>query len=70
MKSCLTEPEFAERIIELDLVGPRSRQGQPGWNLFAARGLGPEAAERRVEAIVDSFASALQWGERTTVRSR
>jgi hypothetical protein len=64
VKSCLTEPEFAERIIELDLVGPRSRQGQPGWNLFAAKDLSPEAAERRVEAIVDSFASALQWGER------
>jgi len=64
VKSCLTEAQFAERVIELDLVGPRSRQGQPGWNLFAARGLGPEAAERRVEAIVDSFASALGWGER------
>jgi hypothetical protein len=64
IKSCLTEGEFAERVIELDLVGPRSREGQPGWNLFAARGLDPEAAERRVEAIVDSFASALQWGER------
>ena len=64
IKSCLTEPQFAERIIELDLVGPRSREGQPGWNLFAARGLDPAAAERRVEAIVDSFASALQWGER------
>ncbi len=64
VKSCLTGPEFAERIVELDLVGPRSRQGQPGWNLFAARGLSPEEAERRVEAIVDSFASALQWGER------
>ncbi len=64
IKSCLTETEFAERVIELDLVGPRSREGQPGWNLFAARGLDPEAAERRVEAIVDSFASALQWGER------
>ena len=59
IKSCLTEPQFAERVIELDLVGPRSRQGQPGWNLFAARGLDQEAAERRVEAIVDSFASAL-----------
>jgi hypothetical protein len=64
IKSCLTEPQFAERVIELDLVGPRSREGQPGWNLLAARGLDPEAAERRVEAIVDSFASALQWGER------
>jgi hypothetical protein len=64
VKSCLTEPELAERVMEVDLVGPRSRGGQPGWNLFAARGLDPEAAERRVEAIVDSFASALQWGER------
>jgi hypothetical protein len=64
VKACLTEPELAERVIELDLVGPRSRDGQPGWNLFAARSLDAEAAERRVEAIVDSFASALQWGER------
>jgi hypothetical protein len=64
VKACLTEPEMATRIIELDLVGPRSRDGQLGWNLFAARGLDPEAAERRVEAIIDSFASALQWGER------
>jgi len=64
VKSCLTEPELAERVFELDLVGPRSREGQPGWNLFAARGLTPDAAERRVEAIVDSFASALKWGER------
>jgi hypothetical protein len=64
IKSCLTEPRFAERVIELDLVGQRSHEGQPGWNLFAARGLDRQAAERRVEAIVDSFASALQWGER------
>jgi hypothetical protein len=64
MKACLTEPEFARRIIEVDLVGERSRDGQPGWNLFACRGLDASAAERRVEAIVDSFASALQWGER------
>lgn len=64
IKSCLTEQEFAQRIIEVDLVGERSRDGQPGWNLFACRGLDASAAERRVEAIVDSFASALQWGER------
>jgi hypothetical protein len=64
IKSCLTEPEHAQRIIELDLVGERSREGQPGWNLLAARGLTDDARERRVEAIVDSFASALQWGER------
>jgi hypothetical protein len=64
IKSCLTEPEHAARIIELDLVGARSRDGQPGWNLLAARGLSDDERERRVEAIVDSFASALQWGER------
>ena len=64
IKSCLTEPRLAERIIELDLVGTRSREGQPGWNLLAARGLSDDGRERRVEAIVDSFASALQWGER------
>lgn len=64
IKSCLTEPEHARRIIELDLVGTRSREGQPGWNLLAARDLTDDARERRVEAIVDSFASALQWGER------
>jgi hypothetical protein len=64
LKSCLTEEGLAERVFELDLVGPRSRSGQPGWNLFAARNLDLEAAERRVDAIVDSFASALQWSER------
>jgi hypothetical protein len=64
VKSCLTEEQHARRVVELDLVGARSREGQPGWNLFAARGLSAEAAESRVEAIVDSFASALQWGER------
>lgn len=65
IKSCLSDEEgLAERVIELDLVGTRSREGQPGWNLLAARGLDAEAGERRVEAIVDSFASALQWGER------
>jgi hypothetical protein len=64
VKSCLTEKQYARRIVELDLVGPRSREGQPGWNLLAAKGLSAELAEGRVEAIVDSFASALGWGER------
>jgi hypothetical protein len=64
IKSCLADEGLAERVIELDLVGARSREGQPGWNLLAARDLDHEARERRVEAIVDSFASALQWGER------
>jgi hypothetical protein len=64
IKTCLTDPGLAERVVELDLVGPRSRDGQPGWNFLAARDLSDDARERRVEAIVDSFASALGWGER------
>ena len=44
--------------------GERSREGQPGWNLFAAGALTRAPPSDRVEAIVDCFASALQWGER------
>ncbi len=64
IKSCLTEKELAERVVELDLTGPRSHEGQPGWNLLAVHGLSSEDRERRVEAIVDAFSSALGWGER------
>jgi hypothetical protein len=64
IKSCLTENALAERVMELDLTGPRSREGQPGWNLLAVHDLSAEDRERRVEAIVDAFASALGWGER------
>ena len=63
IKSCLTDEGLAERVIELDLVGPHSREGQPGWNLLAAQDLDHEAREHTVEAIVDAFASALQWTE-------
>ena len=45
VKSCLTEPEFAERVIELDLVGQRSRQGQPGLEPVCCQG--PRAGGRR-----------------------
>jgi hypothetical protein len=34
VKACLTEEQYARRVIELDLVGTRSRGGQPGWNLL------------------------------------
>ena len=54
IKSCLTEPELAARVIELDLVGARSREGQPGWNLLAARGLSGEqrsAGSRRSSTL-------------------
>lgn len=54
----------AERIVRIDL-GPGSASAQPGWNLFELGG-SAEESEARVEAIVDAFASALEWGERST----
>jgi hypothetical protein len=64
IKSCLTDHGLAERVLELDLTGPRSHEGQPGWNLLAVKGLSAERREQRVEAVVDAFASALGWSER------
>jgi len=64
IKSCLTEQGLAERVLELDLTGPRAHEGQPGWNLLAVKGFSAERREQRVEAVVDAFASALGWNER------
>jgi hypothetical protein len=62
----LTDPEVAQRVVEIDLGPGRSEVAQPGWNLFELRGSSPEESEARVEAVVDAFASALGWGERST----
>jgi hypothetical protein len=53
-----------ERVVRIDL-GPGGCAEQPGWNLFELGGTAEES-EARVEAIVDAFASALEWGERST----
>ena len=53
-----------ERIVRIDL-GPGGSAAQPGWNLFELGGSATES-EAKVEAIVDAFASALEWGERST----
>jgi hypothetical protein len=55
----------AERIVRIDLGPGSSSAEQPGWNLFGL-GAGAGESETRVEAIVDAFASALEWGERST----
>jgi hypothetical protein len=60
----LTAPEVARRVVRIDLRPGCSVDELPGWNLFDLSG-GVEA-EARVEAIVDAFASALEWGERST----
>ena len=60
----LTSVELRERVVEINLADTAR---QPGWNLFGRhhdwerRGI-PE----RVDAIVDSFASALRWDETNT----
>ena len=55
----------AERVVRIDLGPGSSPAEQPGWNLFEL-GAGAGESEARVEAIVDAFASALEWGERST----
>ncbi|MGB7686824.1 MAG: hypothetical protein WBL45_13705, partial [Solirubrobacterales bacterium] len=54
----------AERVVRIDL-SPGASSEQPGWNLFELGGNAAES-EARVEAVVDAFASALEWGERST----
>lgn len=58
----LGDPDVAARVVEIDLSSPRP-ESLPGWNLFELSG---GSAESRVEAIVDAFASTLQWGEQST----
>jgi hypothetical protein len=59
----LTEEGMRERVVEIDLADPRR---QPGWNLFALSGASEERLAGRVDAVVDSFASALRWDETNT----
>jgi hypothetical protein len=57
--------EVRERVVRIDLGPGSSPADQPGWNLFEFGG-DPVESEARVEAVVDAFASALEWGERST----
>jgi hypothetical protein len=63
IKAHLTEPELAGRIVEINLAG-KPDHVQVSWNLFSMKGLGPDDIEKKVAAIVDSFASVLGWDER------
>jgi hypothetical protein len=61
----LDDPDIARRVVEVDLSSARL-ESLPGWNLFELSSDERTAAESRVEAIVDAFASTLQWGEQST----
>jgi hypothetical protein len=54
-----------DRVVRIDLGPGSSPAEQPGWNLFEFGGDAMQS-EARVEAVVDAFASALEWGERST----
>lgn len=60
IKGYLTEEGLRERVVEVNLADP---DRQPAWNLFAVRGRSPKRAAGQVDAVVDSFASALRWDE-------
>jgi len=64
IKEHLTEPGVRERVLEINLAGARGAARQPAWNLFELAASGSAEAERRVEAVVDAFSSALRWDER------
>ncbi|HWC47980.1 MAG TPA: hypothetical protein VG448_03785 [Solirubrobacterales bacterium] len=53
------------RVVRIDLGPGSSPAAQPGWNLFEF-GRGAGDGEARVEAVVDAFSSALEWGDRST----
>jgi hypothetical protein len=58
-------PKLASRVVEID-VGTGGGWTLPGWNLFELRGASTAAVEGRVEAVVDAFASTMQWSEQST----
>lgn len=60
IKGYLTEEGLRERVVEINLADP---DRQPAWNLFAVAGRSPRRAAGQVDAVVDSFASALRWDE-------
>lgn len=66
IKSYLTDPSVAERVVEIDLSDLAGRHGQPAWNPFDVHGRPGWEAGERVEAVTDAFAAALGWDERNT----
>ncbi|MET0557613.1 MAG: hypothetical protein ABW065_02925 [Solirubrobacterales bacterium] len=57
--------DVADRVVRIDLGPGSSPAAQPGWNLFEFGG-GAGDGEAQVEAVVDAFSSALEWGDRST----
>jgi hypothetical protein len=55
--------DVADRVVEVNLAARGLDHRQVGWNLFTMHGRRADELEMRLAAVVDSFASALRWGE-------
>lgn len=55
--------DVADRVVEVNLAPRGMDHRQTAWNLFSMEGRTAEDMEMRMAAVVDSFASALRWGE-------
>jgi hypothetical protein len=66
IKTYLTDPGVAERVVELDLSDRATSARQPGWNLFGLAERSRSEAAARVDAFVDALAATLRWDERNT----
>lgn len=53
---------LGDRVEEINLAADPTHL-QAGWNPISMEGLAPHQIETKVSAVVDSFASALNWGE-------
>jgi len=58
----LAHEHLATRIWDIDLTVRRDHERIAGWNPLNMEGRGPEDIPDVVQAITDSFASALGWG--------
>lgn len=58
----------SDRIVELS-IAREARDRQVGWNPFSTAGLAPTDLEARGAAIVNSFASAMNWGSTSAPRA-
>jgi hypothetical protein len=60
IKPYLTEDGLRDRVVEINVGDAAADRKQPGWNVL---GVSDGAG---VEAVVDAFASAMQWDERNS----
>ena len=61
--------DMADRVVEINLACGTGRRRQASWNLFSMEGLTSEDVEAKTDTVLNSFASALGWGDRNSPRA-